>query len=68
MYPFTLKLVEIAKGDTALATAIVFLLMIVTVVIIPLALSLMLEDDISVDSLRIQVSGAYDDHHFKDNT
>jgi BASS family bile acid:Na+ symporter len=54
--PFTPKLVEIAKGDIALATAVMLLQMVVTVVILPFALPLMLGGDISVDSMAIAKS------------
>ena len=54
--PFTPKLVEIAKGDIALATAVMLLQMVVTVAILPFALSLMLDGDIVVDSLAIAKS------------
>jgi len=51
--PFTPKLAELAKGDTALATAVMLLQMVATVLILPFALPLMLGGDISVDSLAI---------------
>jgi len=51
--PFTPKLAELAKGDTALATAVMLLQMVVTVLILPFALPLMLGGDVSVDSLAI---------------
>ena len=54
--PFTPKLVEIAKGDIALATAVMLLQMIATVLILPFALPLMLQGDISVDSMSIAKS------------
>jgi BASS family bile acid:Na+ symporter len=54
--PFTPKLVEIAKGDIALATAVMLLQMVVTVVILPFALPLMLGGDIVVDSMAIAKS------------
>ena len=54
--PFTPKLAELAKGDTALATAVMLLQMVATVVILPFALPMMLEGDISVDSLAIAKS------------
>ncbi len=54
--PFTPKLVEIAKGDIALATAVMLLQMVVTVAILPFALSLMLDGNIVVDSLAIAKS------------
>jgi len=54
--PFTPKLVEIAKGDIALATAVMLLQMVVTVAILPFALPLMLGGDISVDSMAIAKS------------
>ncbi len=54
--PFTPKLAELAKGDTALATAVMLLQMVATVVILPFALPLMLEGDVSVDSLSIAKS------------
>ena len=54
--PFTPKLVEIAKGDIALATAVMLLQMVVTVAILPFALSIMLDGDIVVDSLAIAKS------------
>ncbi len=54
--PFTPKLAELAKGDTALATAVMLLQMVATVVILPFALPMMLEGDVSVDSLAIAKS------------
>jgi len=54
--PFTPKLAEFAKGDTALATGVMLLQMVATVVILPFALPLMLEGDVSVDSLAIAKS------------
>jgi len=54
--PFTPKLVEIVKGDIALATAVMLLQMVVTVAILPFALSIMLDGDIVVDSLAIAKS------------
>ena len=54
--PFTPKLAELAKGDTALATAVMLLQMVATVVILPFALPLMLEGDVAVDSLAIAKS------------
>lgn len=54
--PFIPKLAEIAKSDTALATAVMLLLMIATVIILPFALPLMLDGDVSVDSLSIAKS------------
>jgi len=51
--PFTPKLAELAKGDTALATAVMLLQMVATVLILPFALPLMLGGDVSVDSLAI---------------
>jgi len=54
--PFTPKLAEIAKGDTALATAVMLLQMVATVIILPFALPLMLGGDVSVDSLAIAKS------------
>ena len=54
--PFTPKLAEVAKGDTALATAVMLLLMVATVVILPIGLPIMLNGDIQVDSLSIAKS------------
>ena len=54
--PFTPKLAELARGDTALATAVMLLQMVATVVILPFALPLMLEGDVAVDSLAIAKS------------
>jgi BASS family bile acid:Na+ symporter len=54
--PFTPKLVEIAKNDTALATAVMLLLMVATVVILPFALPLFVEGDVVVDSFAIAKS------------
>jgi BASS family bile acid:Na+ symporter len=54
--PFTPKLVEIAKGDIALATAVMLLQMVVTVAILPFALPLLLGGDIAVDSMAIAKS------------
>jgi len=54
--PFTPKLAEIAKGDTALATAVMLLLMIATVFILPVALPMMLEGDLSIESSKIAKS------------
>jgi len=54
--PFTPKLAEIAKGDTALATAVMLLLMIATVIILPLALPMMLQGDLSIESSKIAKS------------
>ncbi len=54
--PFTPKLAEVAKGDTALATAVMLLLMVVTVIILPIGLPIMLGGDIQVDSLSIAKS------------
>jgi len=54
--PFTPKLAEIAKGDTALATAVMLLLMVSTVVILPIGLPMMLSGDIQIDSLSIAKS------------
>ena len=54
--PFTPKLAEIAKGDTALATAVMLLLMVTTVFILPVALPMMLEGDLSIESSKIAKS------------
>jgi len=54
--PFTSKLAEIAKGDTALATAVMLLLMVSTVIILPLTLPLMLEGDLNIESAQITKS------------
>jgi BASS family bile acid:Na+ symporter len=54
--PFTPKLAELARGDTALATAVMLLQMVATVVILPFALPLMLEGDVAVDSFAIAKS------------
>jgi len=54
--PFTPKLVEIAKSDTALATAVMLLLMVATVVILPFALPLFIGGDVAVDSFAIAKS------------
>jgi BASS family bile acid:Na+ symporter len=54
--PFIPKLVEIAKGDKALGTAIMLLLMVATVVILPFALPLFIGADVAVDSLSIAKS------------
>jgi BASS family bile acid:Na+ symporter len=54
--PFTPKLAEIAKGDTALATAVMLLLMVATVLILPIALPMMLEGDLSIESSKIAKS------------
>ena len=54
--PFIPKLAEIAEGDTALATAVMLLLMVATVVILPIGLPMMLGGDIQVDSLSIAKS------------
>jgi BASS family bile acid:Na+ symporter len=54
--PFTPKLVEIAKGDTALATAVMLLLMVATVIILPFALPAFIGGDVSVDSFAIAKS------------
>jgi len=54
--PFTPKLVEIAKSDTALATAVMLLLMVVTVVLLPIGLPIMLGGDVNVDSGAIAKS------------
>jgi len=54
--PFTPKLVEIAKGNIAVATAVMLLQMVSTVFILPFALPLMIGGDIIVDSLGIAKS------------
>ena len=54
--PFTPKLVEIAKSDTALATAVMLLLMVVTVILLPIGLPIMLGGDVNVDSGAIAKS------------
>ena len=54
--PFTPKLAEIAKGDTALATAVMLLLMVATVFILPFALPFFIGGDVAVDSLAIAKS------------
>ena len=54
--PFLPKLAEIAKSNTALATAHMLLLMVATVVVLPFALPFMLDGDVSVDSLSIAKS------------
>lgn len=54
--PFLPKLAEIAKSNTALATAIMLLLMVSTVVILPLALPFFLGGEVSVDSFSIAKS------------
>jgi len=54
--PFTPKLAEIAKADTALATAVMLLLMVATVVLLPVGLPLMISGDVSVDSGAIAKS------------
>jgi len=54
--PFIPKLVEIAKGDTALATAVMLLLMVATVIILPIALPFFIAGDIAVDSFAIAKS------------
>jgi len=54
--PFIPKLVEIAKGDTALATAVMLLLMVATVFILPFALPLFIGTEVAVDSLAIAKS------------
>jgi len=54
--PFTPKLAEIAKGDTALATAVMLLLMVATVLILPFGLPILLGGEVSVDSLSIAKS------------
>ncbi len=54
--PFTPKLVEIAKSDTALATAVMLLLMVMTVILLPLALPLFIGGEVAVDSLAIAKS------------
>jgi BASS family bile acid:Na+ symporter len=54
--PFIPKLAEIAKGDTALATAVMLLRMVATVVILPIGLPMMLGGDVQVDSLSIAKS------------
>lgn len=54
--PFIPKLAEIAKADTALATAVMLLLMVATVVLLPIGLPLMLDGAIKVDSFAIAKS------------
>jgi len=54
--PFIPKLAEIAKGDTALATAIMLLLMVATVIILPIALPIFIGGDITVNSFAIAKS------------
>jgi len=54
--PFLPKLVEIANGDRALATAVMLLLMVVTVIILPFALPLFIGGDVVVDSIAIAKS------------
>ncbi len=54
--PFTPKLVEIAKSDTALATAVMLLLMVATVVLLPIGLPIMLGGSVDVDSGAIAKS------------
>ena len=54
--PFIPKLVEIAKSDTALATAVMLLLMVATVIILPFALPMFIGGDVSVDSFAIAKS------------
>jgi len=54
--PFIPKLVEIAKSDTALSTAVMLLLMVVTVILLPIGLPIMLSGDILVDSGAITKS------------
>jgi BASS family bile acid:Na+ symporter len=54
--PFIPKLAEIAKSDTALATAVMLLLMVATVVILPFALPIFISGDVSVNSFAIAKS------------
>ncbi len=54
--PFIPKLAEIAKGDTALATAVMLLLMVATVFILPFALPIFLGGEVDVDSFAIAKS------------
>jgi len=54
--PFTPKLAEIAKNDTALATAAMLLLMVATVIILPIALPLFVGSGVVVDSMAIAKS------------
>ena len=54
--PFIPKLVEIAESDTALATAVMLLLMVATVIILPFALPLFVDGDVVVDSFAIAKS------------
>ena len=54
--PFTPKLAEIAQGDTALATAVMLLLMIATIFILPVTLPMMLEGNLSIESSKIAKS------------
>ncbi len=54
--PFTPKLAEIAKSNTALATAVMLLLMVATVLLLPLGLPLMIGGEVAVDSASIAKS------------
>jgi BASS family bile acid:Na+ symporter len=54
--PFTPKLAEIAKSNTALATAVMLLLMVATVLLLPLGLPVMIGGDVAVDSASIAKS------------
>jgi len=54
--PFIPKLAEIAKADTALATAVMLLLMVATVVLLPIGLPLMIGGEVDVDSGAIAKS------------
>ena len=54
--PFLPKLAEIAKKDTALATAVMLLLMVSTVVVLPLALPFFIHGSVEVDSYAIAKS------------
>jgi len=54
--PFTPKLAEIAKSNTALATAVMLLLMVATVLLLPLGLPIMIGGDVAVDSASIAKS------------
>jgi len=54
--PFIPKLAEIAKADTALATAVMLLLMVATVVLLPIGLPLMIGGEVNVDSGAIAKS------------
>ena len=54
--PFTPKLAEIARSDTALATSVMLLLMVATVILLPVGLPMMIGGDINVDSGSIAKS------------